>query len=83
MELIIVIRNFQFWINFAGSRDEPWNDYVPPPDTFDSTTQTEGSMEVQHSMLKGIQFVDSTGSSHKCLGFYFYWATSDLKQPLQ
>lgn len=36
---------------------------MPPPDTFDSATQTAGSMEVQHSTLKGIQFVDnrSTG----------------------
>lgn len=32
---------------------------MPPPDTTDSGTQTEGPMEVQHSMLNGLQFVDT------------------------
>ena len=36
--------------------DEPWNEYVPPPDTCNTGTQTE-AIEAQNSMLKGMLYV--------------------------
>lgn len=49
---------------------------MPPPDTSDSATQTEGSLEVQHSMLKGVQFVgDSTGLRNMNILVFLYGVT--------
>ena len=52
VRVICTYAMFHF-LGFAGYHDEPWHDYILPPETCNTGTQTE-AIEVQYPMLKGM-----------------------------